>query len=518
MIAAAAMRHRRIWIDAAACLSLSNLCFAQARLETLFLSDYDFHNKAPLGAMALGVLLLNIGALAALGLLAARAVRSSRRIVWRRLAAVAGVIVLVVPLNAARLTYEPAGRWADALGQPGAVAIVAALLAVAFWRPRAATRAMRWLLVIVSPLVAFTVLHVVALLADVAVARPARLETPAPLTRPAPSLRRVVWLVLTELDQRIAFEARPAGLALPELDRLRGESLYALAARPPGGTTGISMPALVTGRPVVGAEPVSANDVALTFADGTVARWRAQPTVFSRARLRGYDTAVVGWHLPYPRLLGASLGFAEWQAAPAHENARAASFTGTVVNQWAAMAPPLNLRRLARRRTAELLGPAVAVAGDGRFALVLLHLPLPRPPGIYDRATGRLTAWNFAGAGGGYFDNLALADRVLGEVRTRIDRAGLGDRTWLVVSSDQWWRDAREYDGRVDRRVPFLVRAPAASRTVPVDGAFSTLVTHDLLLAILGGEVDTTEAAAVWLARRAPAPPKDYTQDGRPIY
>ena len=67
---------------------------------------------------------------------------------------------------------------------------------------------------------------------------------PAPLKRTPPSLRRVVWLVFEELDQRIAFEARPPGLGLPELDRLRRESLYADAARPPAGTTEVVVPAL----------------------------------------------------------------------------------------------------------------------------------------------------------------------------------------------------------------------------------------------------------------------------------
>lgn len=516
MIAAGAMRHRQTRIDAAACVSLATLCFWQARIETLFLADYDFHNRVPVSAAVLWALVLNIVALAAVCLAVARAVRASRRIVWRRIAAVGGIVVILIPLNLARITYAAAGQWADAIGRPGLIAMIAALIAAAFWWPRPTIRTMRGALLILSPLAAFTFLHVLAVLADVAVARVAPQVTPTPLTQPAPSLRRVVWLVFDELDQRVAFEARPDGLALPELDRLRGEALHAVAARPPGGTTNVSMPALITGRAVVSAEPVSANDLALTFADGAVARWSKHPTVFSRARSRGYDTAVVGWHLPYPRVLGASLGFAEWRASPAHENARDATFTGTLVSQWGTMAPPLNVRRVFRQRVAELLGPAVAVAADGRFALVLLHLPLPRPPGIYDRASGRLTAWNFTGASGGYADNLALADRVLGEVRNRIDRAGLGDRTWLVVTSAQ--ARARASSSYDDYRVPFLVRSPTARRAVAVERELGTLVTHDLLLAILNAEVDTTEAAAAWLERRAPAPPKDYAEDGRPIY
>src|SRR2546427_47354 len=115
--------------------------------------------------------------------------------------------------------------------------------------------------------------------------------------------------------------ARAPGLEVPELDRLRRESLYADAARPPAGTPEVSMPALITGRPVVAVSPVSPNDLELTFRDGERARWSAYPNVFARARTLGYDTAVIGWHLPYPRVLGRSLGGAGRR--PADANAQA---------------------------------------------------------------------------------------------------------------------------------------------------------------------------------------------------
>jgi arylsulfatase A-like enzyme len=341
---------------------------------------------------------------------------------------------------------------------------------------------------------------------------------PAPLARIAPSLRRVVWLVFEELDQRLTFEARPTGVELPEFDRLRREALYADAARPPAGTTDVSMPALITGRPVVAVAPTSPNDLELTFADGPAAPWRAQPNVFSRARALGYDTALIGWQLPYPRVLGASLGAAAWRPSVAHEQARGDTIGQALWNQWGSLAPPAHARRLLVQRFAELDDVALRTATDGRFGLVLLHLPVPRSPGIYDRATGRLTTWNFTGADGGYLDNLALADHVIGKLRRGIERARLGDRTWIVVSSDHWWRASRRDDQTMDHRVPFLVRPPSGGRTTHVDAAFNTLAAHDLVLAILRGSLSDTGDAATWLSRQTAPPPKAYTSEGRPIY
>ena len=178
----------------------------------------------------------------------------------------------------------------------------------------------------------------------------------------------------------------------------------------------------------------------------------------------------------------------------------------------------MHLRRLSLERCAELGDLAIRAATDGRFGLVVLHLPLPLPPGIYDRKSARLTPWNFSGMDAEYLDNLALADRLLGELRHGLDRARLRDRTWIVVTSDRWWRAAKTPEGDEDRRVPFLVREPEGGRAVHVDNAFNTLGAHDLVLAILRGSVTDTDDVVTWLTRYPMAPPREYTNLGRPIY
>jgi hypothetical protein len=496
---------------------VSTLCFSQARGETLFRADWGFYNQVPLRAPTLLALMLNIVALAAGVFLVAQAIRRTRGPACR-LAAVVAAAMLLIALNFVRITHEAVVPWTDAIGQAGLLAIVVLVLTASLAWPQRALPAIRGVALVASPLALLTLAHILWMFVEVAAGPGWRGVDPAPLTRTAPSLRRVVWLVFEELDQRLTFEARPAGLELPEFDRLRRESLYADAARPPAGTTDVSMPALITGRAVVAVAPTSPNDLELTFADGQAARWSAHPNVFSRSRALGYDTALIGWQLPYPRVLGASLGNAAWRPSVSHEQARGNTFSHAFWNQWGSLVPPVHARRLLSQRYAEIADLALRAATDARFGLVLLHLPVPRPPGIYDRATERLTAWNFAGAEGGYLDNLALADRVMADLRHRMERARLDDRTWIVLSSDQWWRPPKHYDEEVDHRVPFLVRPPQGGRTTHVDAAFSTVATHDLILAILRGSISDTRDAATWLSRQKAAPPRDYTGEGRPIY
>jgi len=505
-------------LDALACLSLSALCFSQARSETLFRADWDFYRRVPLGAPVLLAFALNLVALAAVGLLAVQGIRRLRGPVWSRAGAVAAASALLVALNYVRLASETVGRWTGAVGAPALLAAAAVVLAAALVWPRPALRGVHGLALVASPLAVGALVQAFWMFLELAAGPMWARTDPAPLDQAAPSLRRVVWLVFSELDQRLAFDERPAGLDLPELDRLRREAVYAGAAHPPAGATEISMPALITGRPVVAVAATSPNDLVLTFAHGKAARWSVSPNVFSRVRVLGYDAAAIGWHLPYPRVLGASLGAADWRSSIAHEQTRGETFVETLLNQWGSLVPPLHARRLLVQRFTQLGERALRTATDGRFALVLVHLPVPRPPGIYDPGTERLTAWHFGGDLDGYLDNLVLADRMLGELRRALQRARQDDRTWLVVTSDHWWRGARRDDGQEDHRVPFLVRPPDGDRAVHVDAPFNTLLAHDLVISILRGSITGATDVGTWLAGRAMAPPRGYTPEGRPVY
>jgi hypothetical protein len=491
-----------------ACFSLSTLCFSQARSEMLFRPTFDFYHLTPLRAAALAAFVLNVVGLAAIGFLGVQWIRRVRRPGGQRLAAGAATVILLASLNFARMTHEAVGRWTDFIGWRGLLALVALALAAALIWPHPTLRVVRGLAVAVSPLAVVTMVLALSMLFEVAVRPASRWVAPVPLDRTPPSLRRVVWIVFEELDQRITFEARPTGLELPELDRLRRESLYAHAARPPAGTTDVTIPALITGRPVVAVAPLTPSDLELTFADGKTAPWSAEPNVFSRARALGYDTALVGWSLPYARILGGSLGAAHWRPSVTFEQTRGDTLGDALLSQWASLAPPMNLRRQLSERVAELTSLAIRTASDDRFGLVFLHLPVPQPPGIYDRAAERFTAWNVNGASGGYFDNLALADRIIGDLRRGLDRARLDDRTWIVVTSTRSWQASTQYDGQTDSRVPFLVWSPEGGRTRHVDAAFGTQATHDLVLAILRGSISDASAAAAWLSRPAVASPR----------
>ena len=123
---------------------------------------------------------------------------------------------------------------------------------------------------------------------------------------PAVAPQRVVWMIFDELDYRIAFEVRPKSIHMPEIDRLRSESLFALHAHSPAKDTEESIPSLLIGRPIRKARFVTGRMIA-EFPSGKKLSLTGHDTIFARARKAGFNTALAGWWLPYCHAFGPAL-------------------------------------------------------------------------------------------------------------------------------------------------------------------------------------------------------------------
>ncbi len=312
--------------------------------------------------------------------------------------------------------------------------------------------------------------------------------------------RRVLWIVYDEMDQRTAFDERPADLRLPEFDRLRAESLAAASALPPGDRTERSMPAFLTGLRVGDARLVGRNQLRLEVAGRTEPFvWSGADTLFARARALGFNTGLTGFFLPYCAMIGDSLTTCQWQ--PCVTCGRLTGVFGNSLgesmwHQASELAPQYGRRRhMAAFKT--LQEASVALATDPSIGFALLHLPVPHEPGIYDRTRGDFSIR--AAAGDGYAHNLALADRSLGELRSAIDGAGLSDKTTVMVFGDHGRRSHADGESIADPRVPFLVKMAGDTQGVPYAASVDLLRVHDLTIEILAGRVTTVNDVSGWL-------------------
>jgi len=158
---------------------------------------------------------------------------------------------------------------------------------------------------------------------------------------------------------------------------------------------------------------------------------------------------------------------------------------------------------------------ALEIAADSSTGFALLHFPVPHHPDIYDPDRGELSIEDERS----YFDNLALTDRTLGDLRAAMEAEHLWDTSIVVVTSDHWWRAIHRGDwgllpeeeavfaGGLDRRIPFLVKFAGQQEPLFYSKPFNTILFHDLVLEVFAERLSTPNEFQAWLdANRASAP------------
>ena len=357
-------------------------------------------------------------------------------------------------------------------------------------------------------------------------------------TRPSSassSAPRLIWLLFDELDQRLAFNQRPPSVVLPELDRLRAESFAASHAFQTGGYTMVAIPSLLSGRIYTNADMADADSL-MVKPEGSEREfdWRDEPNVFRRARELGVNAAVVGWHHPYCRVLGDNLVrcFDEpSDPSPALMRENDAAEDGllkTMVIQLSRLAVNLfdifrpdadsiseklkdaSLQRHQQQQYFRIRDHAYQDAVDKQIDFLYVHFPTPHLFAIYDRHRQDFTLSSKTT----YFDNLALVDRTVGELRHKLVEAGLWDSTSILITSDhglrrELWHGHLNWTTEFDRLlasgssplVPFILKLAGSHEGVVYDQPFSSVVEGDLALAVIKGEVNTPRQVPEWLAR-----------------
>ena len=318
---------------------------------------------------------------------------------------------------------------------------------------------------------------------------------------------RVVWIVFDELDQRVAFDARPSNLRLPNFDRLFGKSLVCTNACSPSRCTEISLPALLTGRLISETIPYGNGNLALQFAGQTCAEpFQSQQTIFHLISDRSLNSgAIVGYH-PLHRVLGEKLVDCLFTAAPTQVNILEAGLAKSVYLCFRSLfeTPSYSLfgtslvSQAAAERYVGVMTRAEEMAGNSELDFAFIHLPIPHAPGIFDASCGRLQARR-AKKPTHYLDNLALADISLERLIRAIE--GCDRSATAIVTSDHWWRHAAGYDGTIDRRVPVAIHFHAQEEGFNYSERLNTVSLHDLCLAIVDGDVSSPKEAEQWLRK-----------------
>jgi hypothetical protein len=335
------------------------------------------------------------------------------------------------------------------------------------------------------------------------------------LTQRQMSTQRVVWMLFDELDQRIAFDQRPTGLKLPEMDRFLSQAVVCSAAYPPSRCTEISISAFFTGRLIDETVKKSPRTLSVFFSGDSEARsLNTLTTIFHRLRSRSLNCGVLAYYHPFGRLFGDVVAEYCWKEYPTQENAITGSiphmvvaYFRTLLETWGRSPFGTSLAvQKAIRNYKESQGAALRLASDPRIDVAFLHWPIPHAPFIYNSCKNDIVPKEVGPKG--YLDNLALVDRSLGEIRHEMQAAGVWDKSLVILTTDHWWRAAPLFDGKKSLRVPFAIHFPCQEHRVEYDRRLNTVIVHDLILAIVDHVINDPTDLTQWLDHnRVEAPP-----------
>lgn len=306
---------------------------------------------------------------------------------------------------------------------------------------------------------------------------------------------RVVWFIFDEMDQGLTFGERPSTLELPEFDRFKEQALYAVNAYPPSRSTIKSLPALINGKIVAKSIEAGASELMIRYegAEKPV-KWSEEPTIFSKIRSMRMNPVVIGYYHPYARLFDDQLNFCFWTPLRLEYVSPEDTLSANIIKQIKSffIAPVLRFEQKQQNYydTTEIAKITVVNPDNN---LVLIHFPLPHAPYISEDQK-----WWYSSPKG-YFGNLKLSDRAFHEICQAVKDKGLWENTTILVSSDHWFRKANKYFGKSDHRVPFLLKLAGQKETIVYEPDFNTVITHDLLLAILKKEITTPDNLVKWL-------------------
>jgi hypothetical protein len=148
------------------------------------------------------------------------------------------------------------------------------------------------------------------------------------------------------------------------------------------------------------------------------------------------------------------------------------------------------------------------ILDDRSAGFALIHMPIPHPNGIYDRRTG-----SFALTHSNYLDNVALADKFLAHIRSKLEPGGQWDSSTIVVMADHsWrtalmWRDSADWTeeeeiasqgGKFDDRPAYIVKLPEEHAGARIDAPFAALSTRRLFEALLAQKIRSKEELSAW--------------------
>jgi len=493
-------------------LSLANFVLLTSWWELLLASSTEAYWLPSYTAASYMAALLNLFGIAGLLWLSSILVRSSNNRVLDHMARTVFLLMLIFPANYYRLTLgvnESTVHWLQEtpfVAVPLGLIVGVSAVYFVFISPYMLSRFVAVLLLIFVPLVAVTAGQAAWKAVELSNAEDQvkdRVKVPIP-DASSPVKQRVLVLLMDELDLRLAFTGKAKGIELPEFDRFRSQALFSWEAYSHSKNTREAVPSILSGTVMRQVKPSGIGDFEVLpehQSEAGLKAWREFPNLFKQARDFGARTAIIGYYHPYCRIFIHEYEFCTWFSVNTYAFQASDSLFGELYSQW--LGNTLLFKRINGVRTFRAIqSESLAMAPDSRYDLVYIHASIPHGPNIYDRKSNRLTLFKIGKDG--YFDNLVLADRYLGQVRRAMEANGTWESTAILITSDHEWRHVYLYDSLRVRKVPYVLKMPGQTEGEDFREPFSAFqVTRELVLEIMSGRLSRLGEVVEWLQAKS---------------
>jgi hypothetical protein len=418
---------------------------------------------------------------------------------------------------------------AVALSKAGLFALIAGWFGLVVFRRDLMPRLVRGSCLVLSPLV--PILLVPAFFwTSFEVAPDPIPNRPAPARAGTP----VYLFVFDEWSYERCTEGDDFDTDLESLRRLRGQSYFFTQARSPSRTTYLSMPELLFQSDDYPALPrvlldrtdfpdKVPHDAPAYRITPAAAPDRMPASLFRLARSRGYDTAMLGYYLPYRLILGSEVDWVRTYSDYPSGGSFGQRMLNAVVENPHYWRVPL-LSRLWKEAYAPLFSrrwvalnenlwrdfDAVVAATPDR-SLVVVHLPSPHAPFVFgpdgrylgpfpvhSRLDEDIDVDIMGGTRADYHHNVLHLDSIVGRIVDRLSRAGRFDKALVIMTSDHSWRTDPDVPHTAEpervRHVPLLMKVPGQTERRTENVLFDGRDLGAIVEAALDGRLDTQAA------------------------
>jgi hypothetical protein len=330
---------------------------------------------------------------------------------------------------------------------------------------------------------------------------------------------RFFWIVFDELDENLVFSLNPENQVFPALNQFRSESIYCTQAIQPGGCTAISLPAYLLGQEMTEIVSMGVRDLIVKDKNLQKYNLKTAPVLFDKVQKLQYNSAFLGWYLPYDRLLKNKVNYFSVYSKVVWPKASILP-TRKQFFSHVGMFIQFNFQKIFQkffhlsffekahwRFSKYMAKDSVAyeqlctsireIIADQKLHFVFLHLPYPHYPTIYDPQKDKIIPRDPC-----YYDNVHLADKVLSMIRRELENQGGWDKTTILITSDHWLRELNT--GFIDQYlqlekedfltlmakrkkplVPFMLKLPYQKKGIKYDKEINAVIAHDLMLYLM---------------------------------